>query len=54
VNDGNSYNKLVKSAAFWKSLKDRGLSKILFFQTDSVILRRGIEEYMDWYIYDYL
>lgn len=48
VTDGESYNKLVKSPAFWKNFKVRGLSKILLFQTDSVMLRRGVDDFMGW------
>ena len=46
VNDGQSYNRLMKHHYFWDNLKSRGLSKVFIFQTDSVMLRRGIEEYM--------
>jgi hypothetical protein len=44
VNSGDSYNTLVKSPDFWKTLRDRfGLWKVLLFQSDSVMLRKGIE-----------
>ena len=48
VTDGDSYNKLLKSSSFWQNLKDRGVSKIFLFQTDSIMLRHGINEFMQW------
>jgi hypothetical protein len=45
VNSGDSYNSLVKSAPlFWRVLHDTfGLRKVLLFQTDSVMLKQGIQ-----------
>ena len=48
VTDGDSYNKLLKSSSFWQNLKDSGVSKIFLFQTDSIMLRHGIDEFMQW------
>ena len=44
----SDYNKIAKSREFWQSLQSK---KVLIFQTDSVILRHGIEEYIK---YDYV
>jgi len=41
----NKYNKLLKSVTFWDSLP---YDKVLIFQTDSFILREGIEEFLEW------
>ena len=46
VSDGDSYNNLVRSAAFWQQLSKRKIEKVLFFQTDSVMLRGGRAD--DW------
>jgi Protein of unknown function (DUF5672) len=42
------YNKIAKSKEFWQSLQSK---KVLIFQTDSVVIRHGIEEYIK---YDYV
>lgn len=42
------YNNLLKSTSFWDSMK---ANKTLVFQSDSVLLRNGIEEFMQ---YDYV
>jgi len=39
VSDGDSYNHLVRSVAFWQQLWQRNIEKVLLFQTDSVMLR---------------
>ena len=48
VTDGDSYNTLVKGPSFWKNLEDRGISKVFIFQTDSIMIRHGIEEFLHW------
>jgi Protein of unknown function (DUF5672) len=45
--DITQYNKLLKSDAFWASLES---AKVLLFQSDSIILKSGIDKYME---YDY-
>ena len=45
--DITHYNRLLKSEAFWASLKS---AKVLLFQSDSVILKSGVSKYME---YDY-
>ncbi|MEE9571454.1 MAG: DUF5672 family protein [Candidatus Neomarinimicrobiota bacterium] len=49
VNNLHDYNRLLTSVWFWEKLID--YDRVLIFQTDSKILRKGIEEY---YYYDYL
>lgn len=44
----NDYNNLLKSESFWRSIPTE---KVLIFQSDSIILRTGIERYMK---YDYI
>ena len=49
VNDGTSYNRLLKSAWFWKMLQ---ADKVLVFRSDSMMLRdSGIDGFLD---YDYV
>ncbi len=45
----NDYNRFLTSEVFWEVLK--GYDRVLIFQQDSMILRDGIEEFMEW---DYL
>jgi Protein of unknown function (DUF5672) len=42
------YNDLLMTSDFWKKIKGE---KILIFQTDSVLLRHGIDEFLE---YDYV
>ena len=42
------YNNLLKSPDFWKKIKGE---KVLIFQSDSILLRKGIEEFLS---YDYV
>lgn len=42
------YNKLLTTPSFWKSFS---YEKVLIFQSDSVLLRHGIEEFLQ---YDYV
>lgn len=42
------YNNLLKSPEFWKKVKGE---KVLIFQSDAILLRKGIEEFLD---YDYI
>lgn len=48
VYDGNSYNQMLMSVEFWRNLKFMKLLTVFIFQTDSVMLRRGIEQFMHW------
>ena len=43
-----AYNALLKSVAFWESIP---AEKVLIFQTDSIMLRTGIEAFLS---YDYI
>lgn len=43
--DRHSYSELLASASFWNQIPHE---KILIFQHDSMLLRRGIEEFMQW------
>ena len=44
----NSYSDVLRSVKFWTNLQNMNLSKMFMFQTNSVILRRGVEEFMHW------
>ena len=44
----DDYNNLFKSVSFWESLP---YDKVLIFQTDSKLLRHGIEDFVE---YDYV
>jgi hypothetical protein len=46
LNDLEAYNKLLTSEAFWEPLLR--YDRVLIFQTDSGILRKGIEEFFRW------
>lgn len=49
VYDGDSYNMLLKSAAFWQYLRNMGLEKVFIFQTDSLLLKKdGITDFLGW------
>jgi len=48
LNSVEDYNKMLKKASFWKSLK---AEKALIFQSDAVMLGSGIEMFMK---YDYI
>lgn len=41
----NEYNKLFKSFEFWDNMP---YEKVLIFQTDSKLLRNGIEDFLEW------
>ena len=49
INNLNDYNRLLTSRFFWDKLQQ--YERVLIFQTDSKILRKGIEEFYEW---DYL
>lgn len=49
INNLNDYNRLLTSTFFWDKLQQ--FDRVLIFQTDSKILRKGIEEF---YEYDYI
>lgn len=49
INNLNDYNRLLTSTFFWDKLQQYG--RVLIFQTDSKILRKGIEEF---YQFDYI
>ena len=46
INNLNDYNRLLTSLYFWDKLQH--FDKVLIFQTDSKILREGIEEFYKW------
>lgn len=41
----HDYNRLFKSVKFWDSLP---YEKVLIFQTDSMLLKKGIEDFLEW------
>ena len=43
--DSLEYNKLLKTTKFWESLES---NNILMFQTDTLLLRHGIDEYLEY------
>ena len=38
------YNKLLTSKRFWRNMPD----KVLIFQHDSMLLREGVDEFLEW------
>lgn len=46
VADIHAYNNLLTSASFWVQFFK--YSRVLIFQTDSKLLRKGIEEFYEW------
>ena len=44
TNSAHEYNKLLTSKRFWRNMPD----KVLIFQHDSMLLREGIEEFLEW------
>ena len=46
INSLNDYNRLLTSTFFWDRLQQ--YDRVLIFQTDSKILRRGIEEFYEY------
>ena len=46
INNLNDYNRLLTSTFFWDKLQQ--YDRVLIFQTDSKILRKGIEEFYEW------
>ncbi len=49
INNLNDYNRLLTSTFFWDKLQQ--YNRVLIFQTDSKILRKGIEKF---YEFDYI
>lgn len=47
INSLKDYNKILVSKEFWESMPE----KVLIFQHDSMLLRKGIEDFLD---YDYI
>lgn len=45
INSLNDYNKFLTSELFWKKLIE--FERVLIFQQDSMILREGIDEFLD-------
>jgi hypothetical protein len=45
------YNKLLKSSLFWKVLLDMGCEHALVFQTDTLLLKDNLDDYLQ---YDYI
>ena len=45
INEQHDYNRLLGTVAFWEQIP---FDKILIFQQDSGLLRKGIEEFMEW------
>jgi hypothetical protein len=45
INSLDDYNRLLTSVAFWNIVP---FDKCLIFQHDSWLLRKGIDEFMDW------
>src|SRR5690606_36900340 len=46
--DIKAYNEMLTDKFFWKLFVDNGFNRVLIFQTDSKILRSGIEEFYEW------
>ncbi len=46
INNLNDYNRLLTSTFFWDKLQQ--YDRVLIFQTDSKILRKGIEEFYEY------
>jgi len=49
--DRENYNMLMKDQSFWRSLLDKGYTKGLIVQDDSLIIKKGFEKYVDTYDY---
>ena len=49
INNLNDYNRLLTSTFFWDKLQQ--YDRVLIFQTDSKILRKGIEEFYEYNYY---
>jgi len=49
--DRENYNMLLKDQSFWQSLLDKGYTKALIVQDDSLIIKKGFEKYVDSYDY---
>ncbi len=49
INNLNDYNRLLTSTFFWDKLQQ--YERVLIFQTDSKILRKGIEEFYEYNYY---
>ena len=49
INNLNDYNRLLTSTFFWDKLQQ--YNRVLIFQTDSKILRKGIEEFYEYNYY---
>lgn len=46
IHSSHDYNNLLRSTAFWESFLS--FERVLLFQHDTMILRPGIEEFMEW------
>ncbi len=46
--DISDYNNFLTSVNFWNCLVEYGFDKVLIFQTDSRLLRTGVEDYLQW------
>lgn len=44
INSMSDYNRLLTSQRFWRMMPD----KVLIFQTDSMLLKQGIEDFLEW------
>lgn len=49
--DIDTYNRIMKSTLLWQQLYDCQISKCLIVQDDSMIFRKGIEQFLD---FDYI
>lgn len=43
--DNMHYNKLLTSVSFWEEVP---YDKVLVFQSDSMLLRKGVEDFLEW------
>jgi len=46
MNSSSEYNELLTSRSFWRELLQ--YDRVLIFQQDSMLLRSGIEEFLEW------
>ena len=46
INKADDYNKLLLSVGFWEQLLP--YERVLIFQSDSELLRTGVEEFLEW------
>ena len=45
LND-STYNQLLKSQAFWNTMANEGVKRVLIFQLDGLLVRPGVEEFL--------